>query len=441
MTPPPLPLPRARPSRRARSAFLPALAVAGALAVGVAASACGEDPAPATTTIARAVPKATPSVVLVDLAGLRVELFEAQVREPATPADARPGPTRFLQACAPAGSSVPSLAAAMTGWPPSELPGVDASIEAGGARLLSAFTLAEMVRDEGYDTAAFVTSSVATAASGLDQGFERTWTEAAQPGAVADAAIAWLGARRDPKPFLLFVALDVGAFEAPAGVDAVAGWVARSKAAEAQVTRLRQAAAPVLGATGLEIVFSDHGVGLGEDGRPAPARGGSVTDLRLRARLEIRGPGFPPSDVTGSCSLTDLLPTVRDAMGLPPERGLAGHSLLPLAARPGHPGLPVVAQEWRTDAVGKGAVERRLYAVRTTRAKYVATFTPRPVGWTEEVFDLANDPRETTPLPATDLTPYGPEFAAAVNAVRDFLGGRKTHLTDDIVGGYGVGGR
>lgn len=442
MTPPPIPLPRALPPRRPRRAVLPALAVVAALAVGAASSACGDDPAPATTTVARAVPKATPSVVLVDLAGLRNDLFEAQVRDPAAPADARPGPTRFLQACAPAGSSVPSLASAMTGWPPAELPGVDASAEAGGARLYPpAFTLAEAVRDEGYDTAAFVTSSVATAATGLDQGFERTWTEAATPAAVADAAVAWLGARRGAKPFLLFVALDVGAFEAPAGADPVAGWVARSKAAEAQVARLRQAAAPVLGATGLEIVFSDHGVGLGEDGRPAPARGGAVTDLRLRARLEIRGPGFPPSDVTGSCSLTDLLPTVRDAMGLPPERGLAGHSLLPLAARPGHPGLPVVAQEWRTDAVDKESVERRLYAVRTTRVKYVATFTPRPVGWTEEVFDLVKDPRETTPLSATDLTPYGPEFAAAVNAVRDFLGGRQTHLTDDIVGGYGVGGR
>ncbi|MFO0932502.1 MAG: sulfatase-like hydrolase/transferase [Planctomycetota bacterium] len=443
MTPSPIPPqrlgrpPRPRPARGARRAVLPVLAVVAARAAGAASSGCGDEPAPEPRTVVRPVPTATPSVVLVDVAGLRLDLFEAQVREPATPADARPAPTRFRQALAPAGSSVPSLASTLTGWPASEVPGVEASSDVGGARLNSpAWTLAEMLRDEGYDTAAFVTASVVPAASGLDQGFEGAWTEAATPAAAADAAVAWLGARRGAKPFLLFVALDVGAFDAPTGADPVAGWVARSKAAEAQVTRLRNAAAPVLGATGLEIVFSDHGVGLGEDGRPAPARGGQVTDLRLRARLEIRGPGFPPVEVQGSCCLTDLLPTVRDAMGLPPERGLAGRSLLPLAAHPDHPGLPVVAQEWRTDRVGKEGVERRLYVVRTARVKYVATFTPRPVGWTEEVFDLGKDPGETTPLPATDLAPYGPEFTAAVTAVRDFLGGRRTHLNDEIVGPY-----
>jgi hypothetical protein len=328
---------------------------------------------------------------------------------------------------APAGSSVPSLALRVDGWPASEVPGVEASAEVGGARLnRPAWTLPEMLRDEGYDTAAFVTAAAVPAASGLDQGFEGAWTEAATPAAAAAAAVAWLGARSGAKPFLLFVVLDVGAFEAPAGADPVAGWVARSKAAEVHVTRLRQAAAPVLGATGLEIVFSDHGVGLGEDGAPAPARGGRTSDARLRARLEIRGPGFPPVEVQGSCCLTDLLPTVRDAMGLPPERGLAGRSLRPLAAHPDHPGLPVVAQEWRTDRVGNEGVERRLYVVRTARVKYVATFTPRPVGWTEEVFDLAKDPGETTPLPATDLAPYGDAFARRVRRPGRYLRGGRT---------------
>ncbi len=332
---------------------------------------------------------------------------------------------------------MPSLASALTGWPASEVPGVEASAEVGGARPNSpAWTLAEMLRDEGYDTAAFVTATAVPAASGLDQGFEGAWTEAATPAAAADAAVAWLGARRGAKPFLLFVVLDVGAFEAPAGADPVAGWVARSKAAEVHVTRLR---------AGRGARPRRHGPRdrlLGPRRRPRRGRGPRARARRahvgraLRARLEIRGPGFPPVEVQGSCSLTDLLPTVRDAMGLPPERGLAGRSLRPLAAHPDHPGLPVVAQEWRTDRVGNEGVERRLYVVRTARVKYVATFTPRPVGWTEEVFDLAKDPGETTPLPATDLAPYGPEFTAAVTAVRDFLAGRRTHLNDEIVGPY-----
>lgn len=402
------------------------------LALAAVLVACGDDAPPATTTVERPRPKATPSVVLIDVSGLRYDLWSTHVLDTRGPTGAR-----FTQAIAPAAWSVPSLAAVLTGWPPKDAGGVEVPYGTDAARMLkSPLTVAEMVRDEGYETAAFVTSSVATASAGLDQGFEGAWHEDRSPTAVADAAVAWLGRRTATTPFLLFVALDVGAFDATNGSDATARWITLSKAAEAQVERLRAAAAKPLGAAGLEVVFSDHGVGLGEDGLPAPARGGRLTDVRIRARLEIRGPGFAPGPVVGSCSLMDLLPTVRDVMGLPPEPSLAGRSLLPLAAHPDLPGLPVVAQEWRVDRVGNEAVERRLYVVRTASAKFVATFTPWPVGWTEEVFDLGKDPGESTPLPATDLTAYGQDFVRAVEAVRDFLGGRRAHLSDEIVGTY-----
>jgi len=421
------PLPRSPHPARRRS---PLRVVASALLATLAA--CGDDTPAPTTTVERPKPTSTPSIVMIDLSGLRHDLWTAHVLG----RDARPVGARFTQALAPAGWSVPSLASIFTGWPPHEAGGVEVPYGSPAYLIPPPLTVAEMVRDEGYDTAAFVTSTVVTAASALDQGFEGAWREDPRPVAVADAAAAWLAARTTSTPFLLFVALDVGGFEAPAGGDPHATWIARSQAAEAQVTRLRAAAAKALGPTGLEIVFSDHGVGLGEDGHPAPARGGQTTDARLRARLEIRGPGFPPATVEGSCSLMDLLPTVRDVMGLPVDRSLAGRSLRPLAAHPQHPGLPVVAQEWRVDRDGKEAVERRLYVVRTATLKYVATFTPRPAGWTEEIFDLAKDPGETTPRPATDLTAYDAAFTRAITAVRDFLGGRRTHLNDEIVGGY-----
>lgn len=167
-----------------------------------------------------------------------------------------------------------------------------------------------------------------------------------------------------------------------------------------------------------------------------------VTDLRPRARLEIRGPGFPPTDVQGSCSLTDLVPTVIDAMGIPPDPSLGGASLRWLAARPEDPGWPVVAAEWRLDPQGGGHVERRLHVVRTTRWKYVATFTASPAGFTEACFDLRLDPRESAGAEPGDLEPYGDAFARRVGAIRDVLSGR-THMlrNDPILPGYGVGGR
>ena len=55
---------------------------------------------------------------------------------------------------------------------------------------------------------------------------------------------------------------------------------------------------------------------------------------------------------------------------------------------------------------------------------------------TAPVEPAAPTPAAPEPEPANDLAPYGPEFTAAVTAVRDFLAGRRTHLNDEIVGPY-----
>lgn len=69
-------------------------------------------------------------------------------------------------------------------------------------------TLAERVRDAGWDTAAFVAGGHLSKAFGLDPGFT-TYDGAAQWASLADtgpAALRWLDARKDPeRPFLLFV--------------------------------------------------------------------------------------------------------------------------------------------------------------------------------------------------------------------------------------------
>ncbi len=191
----------------------------------------------------------------------------------------------------------------------------------------------------------------------------------------------------------------------------------------------------------LVVLFSDHGEALGDrPGVPATGRDGAVTDEQIRVPLVIRGSGFPKAVVSGSCSLVDLAPSVIEALGLPPVSGLSGTALQPLAAHPGDPGLPQFALAWRTGTGSAGRAEQTLYAVRSTKAKFVATFSDRPPAWTEELFDLTADPGERKPLPADNAVRFGKDLADRIDALRGFLGGRQTHLTDPIVVPYVAGG-
>lgn len=426
-----------RPTRPRLAAALLAVALA-------ALGACGDPPAAAPQAATRARPKARPSVALICVSGLRQDVFAEIFPTPSQ------GVLRLREAYSTAGWSMPAITSAITGLTPADAGGV--ALTNGGTgfpRLLpSPITLAEMLAEEGYDTVAFAAQTALPPGTGFERGVTSGWHAASAPTGPVDGALAWLAARTSPSPFFLWVVLDVDAFDAetpaappspddgPSVRSLRAAHAERLRTMEAGVTRLREALRGRLGADGLTFVHSDGGVGFGDDDAPAGSRGGVVTDARMRARLEISGPGFPPGTHDGSCSILDILPTVREAMGLPPLRGLAGHALQPLAADPTHPGLPVVAQEWREDDVDGLAVERQLFAVRTATWKWTAVMTMRPVGWTEHVFHLVEDPAEASPRPADDLESGGPRFAAAVGRVRDFLSGRRDHLNDEILGGY-----
>lgn len=430
---------RPLPPRLAAVLTSVALVALGAL------GACGEGPA-GPPSAARARPKTRPSVALICVSGLRQDVFAEIFPAPA------PDVLRFREAYSTAGWSMPAIASSITGMTPADAGGVALTNGTGFPRLLAPpLKLAEMLAEEGYDTVAFAAPTALPPGTGFEQGVRGGWHAASTPTGPVDGALAWLAARTSTSPFFLWVVLDVDAFdpeapEAPAATSSPddgprvpslrAAHAARLRVLEAGVTRLREALRGCLGADGLTFVHSDGGVGFGDDGAPAGSRGGVVTDARLRARLELSGPGFPPGAHDGSCSILDILPTVRHAMGLPPYRGLAGHALQPLAADPTHPGLPVVAQEWREDDVDGRAVERQFFAVRTATWKWTAVMTLRPVGWTEHLFHLAEDPTEASPRPMDDLKAGGPRFAAAVGRVRDFLSGRRDHLNDEILGGY-----
>ena len=92
----------------------------------------------------------------------------------------------------------------MTGlWPPAH------GVFEDTRRLVpEAVTLAEVLRDAGYQTAALVTNGFATGAYGLDQGFDHlTLIKTAQRKShqVHEAALAWLEERDPGRPFFLYL--------------------------------------------------------------------------------------------------------------------------------------------------------------------------------------------------------------------------------------------
>ena len=97
--------------------------------------------------------------------------------------------------------------------------------------------------------------------------------------------------------------------------------------------------------------------------------------------------------------------------------------------------MPAFAQEWRPHATDRATVER-LFAVRPASRTLGAVFTPRPPSWTESVYDLAADPGETAPLPASAAEEGDAGFRAAVQMLRDLLAGRRKHLSDEMLQGY-----
>jgi arylsulfatase A-like enzyme len=422
-----------------------ALALAPALTLALAA--CGGDAPTSRDVTVRPRPTSRPSVVLVNVSGARHDAVVASNgAAPLLPAFAAfaKDATWFDQATAAAAWETPSLTTALTGLIPYD---TNMGGRAGDARpylIPSILTLAEMLRDECYATAAIVSGPNVTKPLGLDQGFDG-WRDGLATDAVPAAAETWLASRETNRPFFLFVHLDATRPPPPEGTTDLSAWAgpayeARIREADAALARVTKALdAASLPADTMTILFSDHG-----EPRAIPPsgvlRGDGVTDDAVRVPLAVRAPSWPKARVAGSCGLVDLVPTVRDAMGLPPASGTGGRTLVPLARAPTAPGAPILVQAWRLTATAKGPVETTVFAVRTARAKFVADFTRRPPAWTETFYDLERDPEERAPLSGDAAASFGPDFEKAVQNVRLLLQGRRKHFNDPVIVGYAAGG-
>ena len=297
-------------------------------------------------------------------------------------------------------------------------------------------TLAERLRTSGYDTAAFVTNPNLTSVFGFDQGFERyEYLAEAAPGEghvrsdVLHARVTrWLEGRTDPRPFFLYAhsmdphdpyvdpserrqgrvdstpTKDVGRIGSAGFMRALEeGRVSGSPALREQLLRLYEAeirfndagfgrlmerlAERGLAEDTLVVLLSDHGEEFAEHGWWR--HGKTLYEEQLRVPLVLRLPGgrFAGRRVPGTARHVDVVPTILDVLGLPPDAALPGRSLMGLGEGRGAAEEPVCAY---LDVDGR-SLESVAFAGRKL-VRYLSYDRPRPA---EEFFALDRDPGET----------------------------------------------
>jgi arylsulfatase A-like enzyme/Flp pilus assembly protein TadD len=306
-----------------RGVPLAAVAVIGGVASVVA---CSSAPAPATPAPR---PSAARSVVLVTIDTLRADHVGAYgyapARTPAIDGLARQG-VRFDHAYAAAPITLPSHASILTGrYPPGHgsrhnLIAIDPGVP----------TLATILHDQGFATAAFVAAFPLDHRFGLARGFDvysdRMPRDATgrplnrRPGrSVIDEALAWLAGHRGTR-FFLWVHLfephaPYGDPRKTRGRSTVERYDDEIATADEEVGRLLQAVRA--GAPDSAIVLAaDHGEGLGEHGEPTHSL--FVYDTTLRVPLVVAGPSVPPAGIVSDpVCLIDVAPTVLKMLGVP----------------------------------------------------------------------------------------------------------------------------
>jgi len=264
----------------------------------------------------------------------------------------------------------------------------------------TAITLATVLKNAGYRTAAFVGSFVLDRRFGLARGFDvydgpvdlhnKAATgpvERKRPGPqVAEAATRWLETNSNA-PFFLFLHLydlhapydlprDPSLRHGETGYAAELAYVDRVLGDFLAAVDRHQLLQKAL------IVFtSDHGEALGEHGEST--HGYFIYQSTLHVPLIIHWPAgsrrIPRDRVDEPASLLDVAPTILDAIGVPRPAEMRGHSLM------GAPGAEEIYSESTYARNHFGSASLR--SLRAGAYKYIDA--PKP-----ELYDLSSDPNE-----------------------------------------------
>ena len=274
-------------------------------------------------------------------------------------------------------------------------------------------TMAELFKDKGYETGAFIGAYVLDSRWGLNQGFdtyydkfeltkfERISLESVQRPAneVLDEALPWLERAKGKKFFAWIHLYDPHApYEPPAPYDreyADRPYLGEIAFADAQLHRLRQfLETNGLLENSLIVIAGDHGESLGE--HKELTHGFFVYQAALHVPLIVATPipklqGIVSPEVVG---LVDVLPTVCEMAGLPVPGEVQGRSLVPAFSGRRIPKTSLVYSETYYPRFHFGWSE--LKSVQNARFKLILAPVP-------ELYDVAADPGEERNL--VDLEP------------------------------------
>ena len=312
---------------------------------------------------------------------------------------------RFDRVYASVPVTTPSHATILTGTSP-----LYHGVRSNGPHTLpqSSETLAEVLRDAGYATAAFVGAFPLDRSFGVDQGFGHFDDEFSDrgeklsnyhvertAGVVVSRALEWLSRRDRERPFFLFVHVfdphlpysPPEPFRSRWSDDPYSGEIAYT---DAEIGRLLAAlAAGDHADSTLVAVLSDHGESLGE--HDESTHGVFVYDSTLHVPLILRGPGIPTAKVVDEpVQLVDVMPTLAAGVGLEVPDEVQGHDLSVLFTEDGAlPSDTVYYAESLLPQIQYGWAP--LKSVREGRWKYIEAPT-------RELYDLQADPGETDNL-------------------------------------------
>ncbi len=285
-------------------------------------------------------------------------------------------------------------------------------------------TMAELLRDRGYATGAFVSAFVLDSRYGLDQGFDTyddnltsEWSEENLRDAriynqmvtdrsadqTTEQALAWL---RKPSgdPFFLWVHYydPHHRYDPPRPYDQRfqdSPYDGEIAFMDSQIGRLLDALRERgLWDESLVVLTSDHGEGLGNHGEPTHAV--LTYDATLRVALMFKPPaasGIEPRVSEDRVSHFDVLPTITELLGVPAPEDVQGHSL---ASRLRGGTMPATRGRERPsyfecNLPRFGFGWEPIFGVRADGWKYV--HAPEP-----ELYHLAEDPDELYNLAASE---------------------------------------
>ena len=292
-----------------------------------------------------------PDVFLVTIDTLRADHVQcygyARVKTPALNRLAADG-FRFREAFTPSPLTNPSHVTIMTGLLPSHHGVTDFAVPLDASHV----TLATMLRNAGYHTAAFFGAAVLdsnTLAPGLDHGFDYYDNFSREPDTksrygrlerrgmeVVERAELWLSAHPHGPHFVWIHLYDPhDPYEPPAPYSEIYrshlydGEIAYADSALAKFLSYLNGHGWYRGA--LIVAVGDHGEALGEHGEET--HGIFLYDTTIRVPLIIKPPAgrsvAKHGVIDAQVRTTDILPTVLDVIGMGVPGGLDGSSLKP----------------------------------------------------------------------------------------------------------------